>query len=778
MDTDLERPRPNAARAPPRSITPTGITLPIIEIDGLGRVEVDDTFMGLTPADQDATVAAILEANKSPPPAALPPQDPPHSANLASPADNLAPPPMPADGPAHFSDEWLAEQEAEYQRSLSDQGYRTPAYSPPGPASTTALEAGTLGAFDGITFGFLDELGGVADSVLGGNRKTIWDGTSFSDAYRANVAANRERLAEAQDEHPIAFTVGGVAGGLVPVTGALGGAAKAATALGKLKSAAKAGAAYGAAYGAGSDTGSPLERLDGAAMGGGIGAAGGLVLGGAGQAGSAALSPVARKLLPKLADAQFARQQASSPYAVTDAAVSADLDKIVQTMLTDGAKRKLTKAQRSTLVSRVADLEASYLPAAELKALDVPPSVKARLNAAMAKRHLLSDAEVQALRDGSPAGEAVAAGIERSRRLRAYVSEAAGEGNRTGAALAEALGSAAGWKAAGPIGGAVGGRLGRAAVSRSDSRAAGEALELAGNAERFARLPQVQAAGEPGSAPSDRLTRLSADALDAKYNATKAAQAETTRLEAEGRKVAIANARDNITPSGGWRGLIYERTGLLPAEQDAGALAALKDGAISQEQFRAYLSEPDKLMAGNAGNALVDRLGSMAERGALKRDAKWSPPAHVSRAAARSAFEEADAAWRAAVDADSLAFDSTGADRLSRPTAAAVAETFARREAAERAFQGSDKIHNPVAYAATANGNQRRVSDTLAATLSDASLPQGDREAIASAITSLGNTSQGAAAERIVADTLGRVDAANRERANALLSPLVAQIRR
>lgn len=692
-----------------------------VEIDGIGRVELDDSFSSRSAAEQNQIIQDIarqagpsrprqapapstrtvtvrfdgggshvyqnvpgdvtpeqvteraerefgkrvahLDGGRAPNATAPQPQASPVQPAAPDPMDDLAAQAgarsyaRDAAGDGYYlSDQYFADEEAAYQASIQQ-----PAGSPPSPADpaspqvqpprTGTLEAGLLGMGDAATFGFIDEAGAALDAVLGGGKQSIWDGSSLADAYSANVSANRERLDAAQDEHGVAYGLGAVAGGLLPITGTFG-AARSASTLGKLGAAAGTGAAYGAAYGFGSDEGSPLDRLDGAAMGGAVGAAGGAALHGAVRAGSAALRPGMDKLFPQAAQARFARQQMDNPHAVTDARVADDLAKLVDNItVRNSAKRRLSKDQQAVLVGRVDELEASYLPRSEIDALDLPPSDKARLKRAMDRRHLLSDPKVAALRDGTPGGEATAEGIERTRRLRAYVPEGPGSSNAIPAIIAEAAGSGLGFKAAGPLGGAIMGRVARAAVPRGSGRSAKDALALAQDAPRFAQLPQVSAARQAEGA-GDSLSRLSADAMDASYNARRAAQAEQARLEAEGRRVGIANARDNVTPSGGFRGLVYERTGLLPADQDAGALKALADGAITQQQFDAFLSDPSRLMAGNAGNALIDRLSAMAEAKALTRDPKWTPPAPgaapqmAGRAAAQAAFGQADDAWR------------------------------------------------------------------------------------------------------------------------------------
>lgn len=763
--------------------------MPIIEIDGVGRVEVDDSFLQLSPQQQEATVNEIVSSTRSAPPPRQPSAQQGPTPAPQPPSDREIYAPDGFGGNAYdnendrFNDAWAAQQEADYQASLkqpSASPQPTPP-TPPAPERTSRLGAFGLGALDGITFGLDDEIGGGLAAVIPGvGNASIWEGKSLADAANENIDAYRHTKKAAEDEHLGYFVGGGLAGGLLPFTGGLGGL-KATSSLGKLGRAATSGAAYGAAYGFGSDEGGITDRLDGAAGGAALGAIGGTTLHGATKAGEAALSPLARRLFPKLADAQFAKTQATNPHALTDAKVADDLDKIVRTLSVDSAKRKLSKAQQSTLLSRIDGLEASYLPLDEIKALDLPPSVKSRLQTAMAKRHLLSDGEVQSLRDGTPAGDAVANAIEKARRLRAYVPEGGnGAGNRLAATMGDAIGSTAGWKLGGPIGGAVGGSIGRAAMSRLSARQAKEALALAEKAPSFAKLPEVVAAKASGVEGGDGLSRLSADALDASYNAQRAAQQETERLTTEGRKVAIANARDDVKPSGGWRGTIYERTGLLPSQQDAGALKALNDGAISPEQFQAYLDDPSKLMTGNAGNALIDRLGSMADDGVLRRDPKWTPQAassHMGREAAQAAFHEADALWKQAQDADAALFDRTGLDRTQRPTAAAVEEAFSKREQAQRSLQEATTVRNPTAYAATAKANQQRVTETLAAVRENPALPHDARETIATAITAIGNTSIRERAQAIATDALDRLGDDNRELGRSLLSPLVQQIR-
>lgn len=684
------------------------------------------------------------------------------------------------------------------------------------------LKSFGLGFGDSLSYGFGDEiLAGIGAFTGGGDYKTVWkDG--WDKAFANNVEVNRANLKLAQEEDPWTFAAGGLTSAVVPGSAAGGilrsgnsirksiQAAKEAAKVAKLSRAGKAavkGAAHGAVYGLGTGEGSVTNRLDEAGEFALYGAAGGVVLDNVVQQ--------AAKALPSARAARFVQEQSANPFVATDAKVADDVSKIVQTITAGNANRKLSAPKRATLLSRLDDLEASYLPVDEVKALDLPPSVKARLNSAMAKRHLLSDAEVAALRDGTPAGDAVADGIEQARRLRTYVSETTGSSGSAGRFLAEALGSAAGFKLGGPIGGAVGGKLGKAAM-RSETQAANEAVKLAKRAPLFAKVPEVQAARE-AAGEADSLSRLSGEALDAEYLARKASQAEAERLAAEGGKVAKANARDNIRPSGGWRGMIYERTGLLPAAQDAGAIKALKDGAITPEQFNAFLDDPSKLMSGNAGNALVDRLASYADNGSLDRDPRW-PGASAGSSSATANLSDAAQAMLSNVDprtvqelgidparatkreiellteldqVDPIRIEVGGDDGVSRsysrdsamgpefyrPEDIARAEAIRAELAAIKAAKAQD-IRNPIAYRATAEANQRRVTEAVAAVRDREGLSDKDREALATAISRIGNTSSREEAQSIAIDALDRLGADSRDYARSILSPLVAQIKR
>jgi len=142
----------------------------------------------------------------------------------------------------------------------------------PKPESTTTTEAAVRGFAD--PFNFLDELGGVADTLgVGGDekRETVFDSDrSFGDILDQNIDLNRGILQVDQEQHPYARLGGQLASGvLIPV----GAGAKT---VGQL---AKIGAVEGAVAGAGAGEGGIVDRLPSAAAGAAIGTAGGAALG-------------------------------------------------------------------------------------------------------------------------------------------------------------------------------------------------------------------------------------------------------------------------------------------------------------------------------------------------------------------------------------------------------------------------------------------------------------------------------------------------------------------
>lgn len=161
------------------------------------------------------------------------------------------------------------------------------------PASGGEVGAGRSllrGINDGLTFGFADEISSSASAALNPLLGTGNDGDTWRERYDLNVEGERALDRQSREQNPVASTVGGISGGLLPMamTGGaslLPSATKAASgplsraasqSVPSLKQAAVEGSAigagYGGLYGLGTAEGDLLERAPAAAEGAAIGA--------------------------------------------------------------------------------------------------------------------------------------------------------------------------------------------------------------------------------------------------------------------------------------------------------------------------------------------------------------------------------------------------------------------------------------------------------------------------------------------------------------------------
>lgn len=138
---------------------------------------------------------------------------------------------------------------------------------PVAPEGFNELESAGLGAAQGLTFGFADE----GEAAL---RSALSDKT-----YDDVVKEVRDRYSQAEEQNPISFFGGNVAGGLVLPAGALGAAAKGASTLAKAGKLAQAGAVAGGLTSLGTTENDKLSMQalrdagEGALVGGGLSAA-------------------------------------------------------------------------------------------------------------------------------------------------------------------------------------------------------------------------------------------------------------------------------------------------------------------------------------------------------------------------------------------------------------------------------------------------------------------------------------------------------------------------
>lgn len=145
-----------------------------------------------------------------------------------------------------------------------------------------AFDAFARGAANGLTANFYDELQGLVEAsgaspkdpasiynLIGGAVK-YWSGQPEAEkAYDTATARERAQTKTAEEQHPIASIAGNVAGAVaLPI----GGAARAATLLGRMATGAAVGAGFGGASGAGEGSGG-IDRLSRAASGAAIGGA-------------------------------------------------------------------------------------------------------------------------------------------------------------------------------------------------------------------------------------------------------------------------------------------------------------------------------------------------------------------------------------------------------------------------------------------------------------------------------------------------------------------------
>ena len=248
------------------------------------RVKVDDSFLSLSPEQQNATVDEIAQS--------LGGQQEPQRSD----AYNQA------------SSEMSAMTQA-LDKPKAPDPYKDGAFM----ASTEGSHAGLMGGFDDeITAGMLAPVDATIDWFKG-------DGFDMGRAYTRKQKMLDERKQARRDEHPIASIGGELAGGL-----ALGaGAAKAgltfagkpaASLIGNIGRGAAEGTAYGALYGAGEAK--PGERISGAGTGAAIG---GLTGGALGAVGGALGRNSAKKALPVAPTADDVAAQAQALYRASEA---------------------------------------------------------------------------------------------------------------------------------------------------------------------------------------------------------------------------------------------------------------------------------------------------------------------------------------------------------------------------------------------------------------------------------------------------------------------------
>lgn len=213
------------------------------------------------------------------------------------------------------SDSWWKDAPLAQSASAQETAPQPPAATPDAPADKGALNAGIRGAMQGFAFNLGDEIDALGDAGGFGKKQQSMFGGEYEDrsivplvrgfynymrgdpetvkAYDEAVKRIRDEDRAAQEQHPVASTVGNVAGAVaVP----LGGVLNAATLPARIGRGVVVGAGTGALYGAGEGEGA-MDRASratgGALLGGAIGGAAPAAIEGVIRAGRAIAQPVA-----------------------------------------------------------------------------------------------------------------------------------------------------------------------------------------------------------------------------------------------------------------------------------------------------------------------------------------------------------------------------------------------------------------------------------------------------------------------------------------------------
>ncbi|UZK69604.1 hypothetical protein OKW76_00495 [Sphingomonas sp. S1-29] len=160
-------------------------------------------------------------------------------------------------------------------------GEKIPEAAPP--PEIGAWDAGAVGAKDGFSFGFSDEMGAAGDAIkyaVGVGPEMGGPANSFSDAYTQSREARRAEIRSAQYHQPGAFLAGQLGGGLItaPVTGLAGAGLRGS----RIAAGLRGGAVSGGLYGVGTAEGDLRDHGEGALIGGTFGALTGGLVGGVG----------------------------------------------------------------------------------------------------------------------------------------------------------------------------------------------------------------------------------------------------------------------------------------------------------------------------------------------------------------------------------------------------------------------------------------------------------------------------------------------------------------
>lgn len=369
--------------------------------------------------------------------------------------------------------------------------------------------------------------------------------------------------------------------------------------------------------------------------------------------------PVAKRAIQEAGDNRWiGKEVANNPQAPFHAEVAAD---IAAASKNEGISASATKSDPALVTKVLNNVEREYTSrfATLINQSKLPQIERERLKEALELKYSLSPEKIEALR-GTPQGDAVADGILKTQAIRKMTEPHQRGAGGVVSKLANGIAHVADLTSlvapipGGPYVSQALRKLGRATGDQEVVRIA-QARDVVKKAPRYAKLGEQ--VGPSGARDSKQALWDAAEAFGSeKTAATEAARAakeaklardalarkEAMQRQADNKRVGVINDRDNIIPGGGFRGLIYEKTGLDPVNQDIGIQTLRQQGKITPEQYTAFLDSPDKLMAGNAGNAIMDRFSALAEAGKLQRSPKWTQP-EPQVAAASPTYNNVDA---------------------------------------------------------------------------------------------------------------------------------------
>jgi hypothetical protein len=217
--------------------------------------------------------------------------------------------------------------------------------------------------FQGVTFGFGDELGGAFSGL-----RAMTEGRPFREGYDAGVARERGDLEAVRRRQPVASTLAELGGGLTTAAIPVGNATRGAGLLAKVGRGVLGGAAAGGVYGAGAADGDLGDRAAGAVEGAATGAAIGAALPVATTAVRTVAKPVINAVRARLNPAGFAAEKVAERVAN-------------QGRTTDEVAARIDRAAREGQRLTVADAGGDSVRDLARTAVNVPGPARNRITA-------------------------------------------------------------------------------------------------------------------------------------------------------------------------------------------------------------------------------------------------------------------------------------------------------------------------------------------------------------------------------------------------------------